>query len=562
MSKTIDNISEETDTTKNNYSYDANITLQDAELNALDPNFGINMGTLYSLSDYYSIEDIKTFVQYPMTYHKQLMDISEKIYNRNGLYHQTISKMTSAPSLDYVVIPVSIDEKISKKTKRKIDNAYDICDNKMNHKLSTRDVLFNSYLYGEYVAIWRDTKTTYKRDTNFVQESDRIEGLSLDENMMLQPLDLRYVRFEGYMNGDYVVSYDMQYFDLFKGHSLVGEIKNYPKEFLLGYNAYKKDASKRWLILDQKTTFAYKFHGAINEAHGRPLCLSALQDILFSEDYTEAQRTNMYQNSSSISYMELPQGKEAGSCSLNSEQQKNQYNAFKNAVRVNESNQNRKMGRTTTLKLAPNTKIGTLKPSDTLIDSTKTLTEQNTTNVSTGLGMGASAFNAEGQASYSALQVNIDMMLSEVFVVLEQTSFQYTKLLNNYLDKGTTIKDRFKYQLRFEYLQTSTLNVDKQFARYKDLYTLAGGSRIYLYSCVSGNARTYLSLMDYERALDMDSKYPAHLTSFTSSQNDSLDAQNVDGNEGGRPSKSASELTDSGMATRNYGSNDMAKPNV
>ena len=100
-----------------------------------------------------------------------------------------------------------------------------------------------------------------------------LRGVGYVDNVMLQPLDLRYCRFEGFANGDYIVGFDLSYFDMFSGASLIGEIKNYPREFLIGYNLYKKDSAKRWLLLPQETTFAYKFHGAINEAHGRPLAV-------------------------------------------------------------------------------------------------------------------------------------------------------------------------------------------------------------------------------------------------------------------------------------------------
>lgn len=507
----------------------------------------VNMFNYYSdILDYYSEEQLKQYISNPMLYHKQLMRISERMYNMNGIYGQTVSKMTSAPSLDFVIIPSGNN---IKKSKNNIQKAHDIFKYKINHKLASRDCIFNSLLYGEYVAIWRDTKARRVNRPNAFASGKKIEAAGYVDNMMLQPLDLDYVRFEGFSNGDYVVSFDMSYFDLFKGSNLVGEIRNYPREFLLGYNAYKKDANKRWMLLDQKTTFAYKYHAAENESHGRMLGLQALIDILFAMDYTSSQRANMYDQSASIRYMELPAGERQGSCSLNLDQQKNQYDAFKKAVNASDSNKRSKVGRTTTLKLAPGTKLGKLDTNDTFLKDT--LTEENNTSVSTDLGLAIGALNATGDASYSALAVNIDLLLSEVFSMLEQISFQYTKLINNYLELSDNER------LEFVYLHTSTLNGEEQFKRYKDLYMVGAGSRIYMYSAATGDAQTYMKIMDFEKEMGMDDKYTPHCTSYTFS--DSGDKANPEGNIGGRPQKDNSELTDSGIQTRTDGGNEMKK---
>ena len=54
---------------------------------------------------YYTEEQLRQYVSAPMRYHRQLMKISEVMYNLDGVYGQTISKMTSAPSLDFVIVP-------------------------------------------------------------------------------------------------------------------------------------------------------------------------------------------------------------------------------------------------------------------------------------------------------------------------------------------------------------------------------------------------------------------------------------------------------------------------
>ena len=512
-----------------------------------DTQTTINLFSQYSdIFEYYSEQQLKQFIAHPMRYHKELMKISEKMLNQNGMYGQTVAKMKAAPSLDFVAMP-SGSLKQAKKHRDKVNN---IMTHKLNHKLTTRDCLHNSLVYGEYVAVLRDTKARRTPKASPYIISEKIEGTARVDNMMLQPLDLDYIRFEGFANGDYVVSFDMSYFDAFVSNGLVGEIKNFPSYFIRGYTQYKKDNSKRWLILDQTKTFAYKYRASILESHGRPLGLFALLDILFAEEYTDAQRNNVRENSSSIRYMTLPEGEKKGSCSLNKDQQANQYNAFKKAVNIDDENKKNRIGRTTTLKLAPGTTIGKLDSNDTFL--TDTLTNENNENVSTALGLAASALNGGGEgASYSTLSVNIDLMLAEIFEMLEQIQWQYTKIINNYLGIP---EDSW---IDIVYLKTSTLNQDAAFSTAKDLYLVAGGSRTWLYAVGTGDANTYLRLMDLEKELKYDDKFLPHPTSYTLSN--SMDKSTVDKSPGG-VEKRDSELTASGVQTRTNDTNNTPKP--
>ena len=121
----------------------------------------------------------------------------------------------------------------------------------------------------------------------------------------------------------------------------------------------------------------------------------ALLDMLFGEDYTNSQRNNMYENSSTIRWMRLPESDQKGKCSLTVEQQNNQYNAFKNAVSNSSQKLSNSLGGVTTLKLAPATEIGKLENNDVFLKNT--LTEENNKAISTSLGLALSALNGAGK---------------------------------------------------------------------------------------------------------------------------------------------------------------------
>ena len=519
-------------------------TSHQVELNAMWGNVGF--GAAFCLNDI-SEEEISQFIQHPMVYNRQIRDVSKRMYNLHGLYGRTVDKMVASPTLDHVVIPYDTKE-ISLKRAKSVDY---FLTRKMNHKLSTRDVYMAALTEGMYVAILRDTKKqTTTIDTTFVDSLDKIEGLAISTNAMLQPLDRDYVKFIGFMNGDYVCAFDMMYFDQFKQGGLVAEIRNYPPDFMKAYNEYRKDHNKRWYILNQKTTFAYKYRSQLDEPYGRPLGLSALNDILFSESYTNSQRGNLKDNSGTIRYLVQPEGEKKGQSSLNKDQQKNQYDNFKEAVKGHVQSTSHKISQTSTLVLAPGTTVGKLENDDTFLKDT--LTDENMKAVSTDLGLALAALNGMGESSYSSLAVNLDLMLAEVFQMLEQIEWQYTKILNNLLEIP---EDEW---VEIKYLRTSILNREQAFNNAKDLYTLAGGSRLYLYATGTGDYNTYMKLMDYEKAMGFDEKYLPHPTSFTIS--DSADKTNPEDNVGGRPNKPDGELTDGGIAQKTNGGNKQKRP--
>lgn len=505
------------------------------EINMMTETIGFLDGLLSSgnIND----DQLKEYIQHPMSFNKQIRSICKKMYNLNGIYGRTVDKMVAAPTLDYIVIPNGKRKKDLKRAK-----TVDYFLNKMNHKLSIRDMLFVAFTEGMYVAILRNTKHINKElDLSgvFIDDLGSIEGLALSVNAMIQPLDRNYVKFIGYMNGDYVCAFDMMYFDQFKKGGLIAEIKNYPPDFIKAYNDYRRDSSKRWYVLDQKTTLAFKYRSKLDEPYGRPLGLSALNDIFFAEDYTDGQRSNLRENASTIRWMAQPEGEKKGQCSLNKEAQTNQFENFKKAVSSSTSKASNKIAQTTSLVIAPGTTLGTLDANKTLIKDT--LTKENISAISTDLGLASAALNGEGEgASYSSLAVNIDLLLAEVFQMLEQIEWQFTKLLNNFLE----IED--DKWVDIHYLRTSNLNRKESFEIAKDLYTNAGGSRLYLYAVGTGNSNTYLKLMDYEREMGFEELYPPHVTSFTTTKDD--------GDVGGRPPKDDPDLKDGGL-DKTYGGN-------
>lgn len=518
----------------------------------IEANSLVNASFLVSTIDYSDdipLDSVRHYIKYPMIYNRILREISRRAYNSNGIYANVIDYLVAIPTLDSIT---SYRKRLSKLKKHKENVG--LLLKKINHKRTTRDILRHLFIDGMYVGILRNTPSTNKKVIPLHgYNQGKLEGLAIDNNIMIQPLDLDYCKIIGFQSNVSMAAFNMQYFDQFKYGGLLNEIKNFPKDFQKAYIEYKKDSNKQWYILPTKTTIALKSRANEIEAYGRPCGLAAFADMKFADDYANSQHKLIYELASSIYYLILPEGEKKGSSSLNKDQQKNIISAFENAVKVNTSTSG--SAKISTLSLAPGSKIDRLTKDASLLKDT--LSNENIKKISTSLGFASSALNADNEngSSYSSLAVNIDLILSQVFELLDNISSEYTRLLNNLV--GNTEENNY---IDITYLRVSTLNQEKMYDRAKELYTLAGGSKKYLIACAGFDVEQYLQICDEEKELRFDEKYPPHPTSYTLS--DSADKTNPEGNIGGRPKKSDDELTDEGIKTRTSGGNEMKKPNM
>lgn len=514
------------------------------ETNSLSSDvFFMSEGRTYT--ENISLEQTKMYIRHPMIYNRILREISRQAYNSDGMYSKVVDYKVAISTLNNITSLRNKNEK-SKKAKKEIN----LIMKKINHKRTTRDIKRHLFVDGMYVGIVRDTSPTNKNiklQQGYLDSVDKLEGLSFDRNLMIQPLDLDYCKIIGFQSNVSIAAFNLQYFDQFKNSGITKEIKNFPKEFQRAYLQYKKDPSKQWFKLDPKSTIALKARANEDEPYGRPEGLAAFSDIKFADDYADSQHKLIYELASSIYYLILPEGEKKGSCSLNPKQQEEVIAAFKNAVKVNTASNGAKIS---TLSLAPNTKIDRLSKDSSLLKDT--LSDENLKKISTSLGFASSALNAssEGGASYASLQVNIDLISSTIFEMLDNISNEYTRVLNNLI--GNTDERNF---VDIKYLHMTILNQDKMYNNAKDLYTLGMGSLKYWIACAGFDPEDYLAMMEEELDEGIFERFTPHPTSFTIS--DSADKPNPDGNVGGRPEKDVSDMTDSGIKTRTNGGNTM-----
>lgn len=493
------------------------------------------------------MSDLKQYVKYPMIYNEILRTISRQSYALNGIYGQSVDRMIALPTLSYITTlrnktPQMKDKKTKFNTLLKI----------LNIDRTTRDILRHLFIDGQYIGILRDSTASNKKlDTGsmIVESLDRLEGLSLDDNFMIQPLDLDYCKIIGFQNNVSIAAFDMMYFDQFKYGGLLNEIKNYPRNFIKSYMNYKKDSSKRWLVLDYRKTIALKAKANEIDAYGMPFGISAFTDMKSSQDYDDSQYQLISELASSIYFLVLPEGEKKGSSSLNKDQQKEVIAAFRNAVKVNTSGT---VSKVSTLSLAPGTTINRLSKDSSLIKDT--LSDENMKKIATGLGIASSALNAESNsANLGSLQINLDLISAQVFQYVNEIAREETRVINENLG----IMSNSYIDIKF--LPITWLNKKDVYDKAKDLYLTAGGSRKFYIAAAGFNPEDYLSICDEEIEMGFDERYAPHITSYTAT--DSADKSNPDDNLGGRPQKDNSELKESGLITKILKSNEQRVKN-
>jgi len=511
---------------------ETNSNSYDIELNSLS-NYSFSMSQSVSTNNM-TFDQMKEYIKYPMVYNAILREISRQSYSLNGLYANSIDRMVALPTLSYITTLRTKTQQMKEKKKK-----FNLLLKMLNIDRTTRNILRHLFIDGIFVGVLRDTTASNKNldtSTGLIESLDRLEGLSLDDNFMIQPLDLDYCKIIGFQNNVSIAAFDMMYFDQFKHGGLLNEIKNFPSDFATAYIQYKKDGSKRWYILDYHKTVALKAKADEDEAFGRPYGLSAFADMKMDEDYESNQYKLISELASSIYYMVLPSGEKAGSCSLNKDQQIEVINSFKNAVKINTTGDN---ARISTLTLAPGTTIDRLAKDSSLIKDT--LSNENMTKISSNLGFAVSALNAESDSgNLGSLQINLDLISAQIFQYVNEIAREETRVINEHVGNSPA------NYIDVKFLPITYLNKKDMFEKAEKLYTQGKGSFKFWVATLC-DPDDYISLMDEELEEDFENKYPVHATSATFSGDDDV---------GGAPTKSDGDLKQSGLTTRNLKSNE------
>ena len=460
-------------------------------------------------SDVFDPSSIQDMVRDPMGYNKQLRDMSRIVYNANGIVTNTIEKMVALPTLDKVIVPYG-DSKIKKKNNQAKATA---ALNSLRDKEFLRDCIHMELVDGVgfyYVEVKerkiKDSGTMSDRDVESITEINEINN-----NIRMSAINLlpEYTKIIGLKNSSPVLAFDLSYFDNNTGgESAESKLKKFPAEIRNGYTKYSTSTAKNnWLVLNNDHTICGKFRSKKSEPWGRPLALAALEDVYFSDYFTETKYNVLDEVNNKIVYQTFPVGKEAGTSALSGKQQEAQHEAVKRGV-----TQKNSRGGLSFFSVAAGTKIDSI---DTNIDILDEKNERNLrNNISTSLGFAESLLSGSGDSSFSSLEENLKLITATIFKMIEEISAELNKVLN-----ACVIRDG-KNPVSVVYLPITHAN-RKEFVGYaKEMYLQGKGSLTLWAAAIGVPPDAFYCLLDKEVEEDIENKYPVHKTSSTLSADD------------------------------------------
>jgi len=460
---------------------------------------GASSGKYSSLVSNISFDELKELIKNPMENNEEIRHLSREIYSISGLYSNVVDYMTSLLTLDKIIISKS------KENKQRVESVL----KKIKDKEFIRDMLFRAMLDGIAVSYF-ETSAKTKDNRKFLSDHDvkSVSEINSEvKNASICNLPTDYIQIIGIKNGNYEVAFNLDYFTNFRGEKIENKLRRYPKEIREAFYKYSQNKElSKWVMLDSYKTIVLKIRSSREEKWGRPLVLQAIQDVLYSDYWTNTKRNVLSEINSRIFYMEFPQGKEPGTSALTQNQQRQQHEMVKNGI-LKRGNS----GGTNFFSVASGTKINKLDVDTSLF---KDECEKDLKNdICTDLGFAASLLSGVS-SSYSSQQNNLQLVISEIYSWVESVSYELVKVINQNI-----IKDK-KNPIDIYYLPCSSVNRKEFVSQMKELYTLGHGSLSAWIASTGISPEAYLSLMEMEKIEKWDEKFKPHLTSFTATSND------------------------------------------
>ena len=502
-------------------------------------SYRLNSLSYYGMMDVFDLfkpEQIRDLIRDPMANNQILRNISRILYGCNGIYTNTVDYMVAMPTLDNVIVTYGE----SKQKKKRNKNLMESTLRNIKHKEIVRDALFRGMVDGIAFYYFETTERPLSREkimSNY--DVDRIYEINeLGINASIISLSKKKKKIIGIRNSNDQLAFDLSYFDNCEGEEAKRKLRKYPKEIR---DAYNHGNHERWVVLDPNKTIVHKIRSSKDEPWGRPLVLAAINDILYSDYFTDTKRNVLDEINNRIIYQTFPEGKDKGTSALSQKQQQNQHDKVKGAV-MNKNNR----GGISFFSVAAGTKINSIDANNTDIFDDKY--ESNLGDkIAMDLGIAASLLNGSGSGNYSSQVNNLELLSSQIFQWIDQIEVELNKCIN-----ANIIQDRLN-RVECKYLPTTYVNQKTMVANAKDLYLQGKGSLSLWASAAGISPDVYFALLNQELEDDVENKYPVHRTSFTLSSNDN------NNNTGGRPTNDESSNY-STLQTKANNTNDVPAP--
>ncbi len=436
-------------------------------------------GTSTSLNDV-SIRDLHKWQKNPIQYNEQLRKLALYYYGQKGVITETYEMYKTLPNLNSSIFCNNPNGEKYTENLVKI-NEYDL---NINKPTIIRGLIFDS-LFGTVVGYIRNRK-------------------------QIQTLDLNIYKPARKINNRWQVDCDLTCFE--KSSNV---IESQPIEVQNAYRKYKDSNGKidSKYSLNIKNTFVIKIRSKNNEILGRPVAMSAFDDLLHKELLKEAEKAIVDRIVAQLIYLKLGESGEKGFHPTKSQSQK-VYNAVKTIL------DDKDKGKIKFAGIPFWAEIDKLDVDLGIFDDKKYT--QIDKDIMIDLGVSGILSTGDG-GSYSSGSMNVQIFFQKIFEIIEQIEEEVFNVQYRQIVKD---KDYIFYK---KFTRAVTLNNDTRIETLKDLVDM-GGSIKFLTDELGIDFEQYRKQVERENALGMHDILTPYMKSYT--MTDSADTENPDKNSG------------------------------
>lgn len=233
----------------------------------------------------YNKDEITRFLANPYANEKSLRKAVAYIYGASPHFRRLIQYFVGLSDLSYLVEPFGIDPKTA---------------NARTTNVNYRKVLTEL----AHMSI----KTQFPKILTVCLREDVFYGILrvTKDNITIQQLPSDYCCISSVEGNVCNVSFDFMYFDIYEAR-----LDNYPPEFRIKYEMYKKNRMSRWIELDAPNAFAIKCNNDILE-YAIPPFAGILREVYSLEDYKQLKLTKTAIENYALLWMKLPMDDNGG----------------------------------------------------------------------------------------------------------------------------------------------------------------------------------------------------------------------------------------------------------
>lgn len=476
---------------------------------ALGVSWLTDTGTIVDLP--YTVENIRSYLKAPMLYNKELRNLAWWAYHSNGSVTSAVDYMRTMHTLDGWIVCKTrrFDGKKPKNFSKNKEIMAKVLDT-IHYKQVVRDGLLKNANDGIYFGYLETNQSATSGIPKYMTDAEVFNIVELNQtipNVTVITLPVNYCKIIGRRNNSYVMAFNLAYFQQYGEPDLKRQLARFPKEIRDAWTEYsnqKKPIHGSWVRLDNRRTIITKIKSAVNEPWGVPIAISALDDIIYADYFTNTKRAVLDQINNTIVYETFPEGNVKGKCALTDKQQRGQHDTVKSAL-LNRTNRTG----VTFFSLAAGTKLDKIDVDTTIFDEKNEAAIKDS--VPSDLGIASSSLNGNTKGNYATATLNMELVAGNVYAWICDFMTELNKCINEVIIADPSCR------VEFQVFPTTYVNRDKFFGYMKELYADCGGSLQALVAASGMDVDGYIAMMEYERENEYETRFPPHQSMYTQS---------------------------------------------